>query len=167
MRDKTRAGQDCCVFGVAGRLGAGDVAGRLARLGAGVGDACGGLPPDMMPQPEQATIREIRQAVSSRRRCAPPWAQPPSRSRTISVLADAGPADRSFAGIRFGRGVAEVRSQPGGRRDRDGAIRVISARQACAVAAPKVAGLTSKASGSTPMIVHPSLKADRGGPAGR
>jgi hypothetical protein len=37
-----------------------------------VADACGGLPPDMMPQPEQATSSEIRQAASGRRRCALP-----------------------------------------------------------------------------------------------
>jgi hypothetical protein len=37
-----------------------------------VAGACGGLPPDMMPQPEQATSSEIRHAASGRRRCALP-----------------------------------------------------------------------------------------------
>jgi hypothetical protein len=51
-------------FGVPGVAG---VAGVV-----GVADACGDLPPDMMPQPEQATSTEIRQAAMGRRCCTLP-----------------------------------------------------------------------------------------------
>jgi hypothetical protein len=53
------------------------VVGVVGVLGvAWVADACGDLPPDMMPHPEQATSSEIRQAASGRHRCALPWARP-------------------------------------------------------------------------------------------
>jgi hypothetical protein len=89
MREKTRAGQE-------GRAVSGEDS-PLPRPGVTkLIQVPGGLPPDAMPHPEQVNPSETAQARSARaglRHFMPPCLLL-SRFRTVSVLADPGPADR-------------------------------------------------------------------------